>query len=98
MFKRAILAFCAVTMLCLSGFGTTKTADASWRDVRRFSRNIDRTHRQLHRSLDRERSFYNRRYSNSYSNRGSYGRNSYYGPNRGYSNGFISTPYFSIGF
>jgi hypothetical protein len=102
-FKRAILSFCAVALLSVGGFETTNSADAAWRsDIRRFSRNVDRTHRQLDRSWDRERNYNNRRYGNyhgnSYYNRGYNGRNDFYGRNRGYNNGFISTPYFSIGF
>ncbi|QDT34375.1 hypothetical protein [Thalassoglobus polymorphus] len=104
MFKKIMLAGCACAMMSFGGLGTVETADAAtWRTPRanriiRRSREVQRDYRQLrrqHNRLDRQWDRYrHNRYRSPY--RGRY-YNGYRGY-RGYNRGYISTPYFSIGF
>lgn len=99
MFKNLILAGCAIAMMSFGGLGTTETAEAAnWRSPRtkriyRRFRDARQDYRQASRRYDR----YDRRWDNHNYNYNRY-RGRYYRGNRGYNNGFVTTPYFSIGF
>lgn len=104
MFRKALIAGCTIAMFSMGGLGTVDTAEASLRGVARsISRNINRQQRDFERNLNRNirnqsrdfrRARNNNFHGNNFNQRGFYGAPGFHGGNRG----FISTPYFSIGF
>lgn len=103
MFRKTLIAASAVAIVTLSGMSWSNTAEAArWVAPRRgrvITRNYNQARREF-RQAGRQFNRYDRRYDQYFNNRVYRSPNFYRGYRgyRGYGNGYISTPYFSIGF